>query len=85
MYTSAETTLFQHSGLISIKAATPTFTPAPGSYPNPVTVTLTDTTAGAVIHCTTDGSAPTASSPVCTTVNISTTTTLSAIATCNRV
>ena len=68
-------------GLLSIKAATPTFSPAPGSYPNPVTVTLSDTTAGAVIHCTTDGSAPTVSSPVCTTVNISTTTTLSAIAT----
>lgn len=70
-------------GLLSVtpKAATPAFSPAPGSYANPVTVTLSDTTTGAVIHCTTDGSVPTASSPVCTTVDISTTTTLSAIAT----
>ena len=70
-------------GLISTtpRAASPAFSPAPGSYANPVTVTLSDTTAGAVIHCTTDGSAPTANSPICTTLSISTTTTLSAIAT----
>jgi hypothetical protein len=61
-------------------AATPTFNPLPGSYSSAQTVTLSDTTPGAVIHCTTDGSTPTASSPVCTTLTISSTTTLQAIA-----
>ena len=62
-------------------AATPMFNPAPGTYTGPLTVTLSDTTAGAVIHCTTNGTMPTPTSPVCTTVTISTTTTLSALAT----
>lgn len=62
-------------------AATPTFSPAPGSYTSSVVVTLSDTTAGATIHCTTNGSTPTASSPACTTVTIAATTLLQAIAT----
>ena len=61
-------------------AATPTFSPAPGTYSAPQSVTLSDTTAGSVIHCTTDGSIPSASSPVCTTLTVSTTTTINAIA-----
>jgi hypothetical protein len=61
-------------------AATPTFSPAPGSYNPGQVMTLSDTTAGAVIHCTTDGSTPTASSPVCTTLTLNTTTTIKAIA-----
>ena len=61
-------------------AATPTFSPAPGSYNPGQVVTLSDTTTGAVIHCTTDGSTPTASSPVCTTLTLNTTTTVKAIA-----
>lgn len=61
-------------------AATPTFSPAPGSYTSATAVTLSDTTAGAAIHCTTDGSTPTASSPVCTTLTVSGTTTIRAIA-----
>ena len=61
-------------------AATPTFNPAPGSYNPGQVVTLSDTTTGAVIHCTTDGSTPTASSPVCTTLTLNTTTTIKAIA-----
>ena len=61
-------------------AATPTFSPAPGTYTSPQSVTLSDTTTGAVIHCTTDGSTPAASSPVCTTLAVNATTTIKAIA-----
>ena len=64
-------------------AATPTFSPAPGSYNSAQTVTLTDLTAGAIIHCTTDGTSPAASSPVCTSLAVSTTTTIQAIAVAN--
>jgi hypothetical protein len=64
-------------------AATPAFSPAPGTYNSAQSVTLSDTTTGAVIHCTTDGSTPTASSPVCTTLQVSTTTTIQAIAVAN--
>ena len=62
-------------------AATPTFSPAPGSYTSSVVVTLSDTTPGATIHCTTDGSTPTSNSTVCTTETITTTTLLQAMAT----
>jgi Legume lectin domain/Chitobiase/beta-hexosaminidase C-terminal domain len=62
-------------------AATPTFSPAPGTYTSAITVTLSDTTAGATIHCTTDGTTPTPSSPACSSVTISSTTTLKAMAT----
>jgi len=64
-------------------SATPTFSPAPGSYNSAQTVTLTDLTASAIIHCTTDGTPPTASSPVCTSLTVSTTTTIQAIAMAN--
>ncbi len=43
-------------------AASPTFSPAPGSYTSAQSVTLSDTTPGAVIHYTTNGTTPTASS-----------------------
>jgi sugar lactone lactonase YvrE len=45
--------------------ATPVFTPAPGSYSaTTVSVTITDSTPGATIYYTTDGSTPTTSSAV---------------------
>jgi len=63
--------------------ATPTFSPAPGSYTTSVTVTVSDATSGASVHCTTDGSTPSASSPLCTSVTIKSTTWLQAIAVAN--
>lgn len=70
-------------GMISLTptASTPIFSLAPGSYTNSVSVTISDSISGATIHCTTDGSIPTASSPVCSIVAVSSTTTLKAIAT----
>ncbi len=44
--------------------ATPTFSPAPGTYTNDQLVSLSTTTAGATIYYTTDGQAPTTGSPV---------------------
>jgi hypothetical protein len=43
-------------------AATPTFSPAPGSYSSTQTVSLASATSGATIKYTTDGSTPTSSS-----------------------
>lgn len=46
--------------------STPVFSPAAGSYPTSPSVTLSDSTAGAVIYYTTNGTAPTTSSFVYT-------------------
>ncbi|MBQ4291172.1 MAG: chitobiase/beta-hexosaminidase C-terminal domain-containing protein [Muribaculaceae bacterium] len=46
------------------KCATPVITPATGTYSKAQTVNITSTTPGATIHYTTDGTTPTASSPV---------------------
>lgn len=62
-------------------AATPVFSLISGSYSRPITVTITDPTPGAIVHCTTDGSSPTATSPVCGDVSVTATTTIQAIAT----
>src|SRR2546430_15431441 len=44
--------------------ATPTSSPYAGTYPAAVTISISDATAGATIHYTTDGSTPTTASPV---------------------
>lgn len=51
------------SGPSTKKVATPRFSPAAGGVPSGTTVTITCSTEGATIHYTTDGTAPTASSP----------------------
>jgi len=67
---------------ISTPAATPTFTPPPGAYPSAQSVVISDTTAGATIYFTTNGTTPTTSSTVYTApIAVSANTTINAIAT----
>jgi len=47
-------------GSTTPQAATPTFSPAAGSYTSAQTVTISDSTAGVAIYYTTDGSTPSA-------------------------
>ena len=62
-------------------AATPTFSPAPGTYPSAQAVTLSDTTTGAVIYYTTNGTTPSTTSLVYSSpITVSATTTIEAIA-----
>lgn len=62
-------------------AATPTFSPAGGTYTSAQSVTISDTTPSSTIHYTLDGSTPTSGSAVYTVpLNVSTTTTVKAIA-----
>lgn len=63
------------------KVATPRFSPAAGGVPSGTTVTITCSTDGATIHYTTDGTAPTASSPTYSSpIAITADTTIKAIA-----
>ncbi|MGA7693673.1 MAG: chitobiase/beta-hexosaminidase C-terminal domain-containing protein [Candidatus Sulfotelmatobacter sp.] len=48
------------TGTYTLQAMTPGFSPLPSSYHPPQTVTLSDSTAGATIQYTTDGSTPSA-------------------------
>jgi hypothetical protein len=62
--------------------ATPTFSPAAGTYSSAQTVTITDSTSGATIYYTTNGTTPTtASSVYSSAITVSATETLEALAT----
>jgi hypothetical protein len=62
-------------------AAAPTFTPAPGGYSTGQTVTLSETTSGATIYYTLNGTTPTTSSSIYSgPINVPSTTTIEAIA-----
>lgn len=64
-----------------LAAATPTFSPAAGIYPSGQTVTISDTTSGATIYYTTDGTTPsTASSKYTAPITVNATKQVGAIA-----
>jgi hypothetical protein len=64
------------------QAATPSLLPAGGTFSGAQFVTISDTTAGATIYYTTDGTAPTASSLVYTSaISVNSATTVQAMAT----
>jgi hypothetical protein len=61
--------------------ATPTFSPAAGTYTSAQSVAISDSTPGAVIYYTTNGTTPTTASPVYSTaIAVSASTTLEALA-----
>jgi hypothetical protein len=66
------------------QASAPSISPASESFGSPLTVTITDSTAGATIYFTTDGSTPTAASPTYSgPLTVSGTETINAIALAN--
>src|SRR5260370_23931454 len=81
LHTIAISVVLGNAGTGSTVVATPTFSPAGGTYTGSVTVSISDATSGATIHYTTDGSTPTTSSPLYTgALTFTQTTTLNAMA-----
>ena len=65
----------------AIAGSAPSLSPAPGTFTTPQTVTLTDTTPGAQIYFTTDGTTPSAAStPYVAPIAVKTTTTIRSLA-----
>ena len=81
---SGYTTSGQSSGVYTIgtpPAATPTFSPSPGSFTSAQTIIVADTTPGATIYYTTNGTTPTTASAVYAgPIAVGATTTIEAIA-----
>jgi glycosidase len=72
------------SGSTLSQAATPAFSVSAGAYSTAQSVKITDTTAGATIYYTTDGTTPTTSSAAYSTpISVAATTTIEAIAVAN--
>jgi hypothetical protein len=72
------------SATYTLQVVTPAFSPAAGTYISSVAVTISDATPGATIHYTTNGSTPTAGSPVYTgPISVTLTTTIKAMAMAN--
>ncbi len=61
---AADTPVFGYGVTQTPVVATPSFAPPGGSYTSAQSVTLSTSTAGATLHYTTDGTSPTAASPV---------------------
>ena len=80
-FTGSSASLTQVINATNTQTATPVFSPAVGTYAPPLTVTITDATAGAVIYYTTTGAAPTtASTKYAAPITVSTNETVEAIA-----
>ena len=80
-YTSASTTIAYYKRSVPAAVETPTFSVASGIYNSNQSVTITCATDGATIYYTTDGSTPTSSSTAySSSISITQTTTLKAIA-----
>ncbi|MGD1106386.1 MAG: chitobiase/beta-hexosaminidase C-terminal domain-containing protein [Terracidiphilus sp.] len=72
------------TGTGTTQAATPTFSLASGTYTTAQTVTISDATAAATVYYTTDGTAPTTNSNIYSnSITVSSTETLTAMATAN--
>ena len=81
LYLNVVTITWETSGSVTPTCATPTFSPATGVFTSAQNVTISTETDGATIYYTTDGTDPTASSTEYTgAINVSTTTTIKAIA-----
>lgn len=82
MYLTSVTVRWETGGSTVETCATPTFSPAEGTYTSAQSVEISCATSGATIHYTVDGTTPTENSPVYSSaIPVSTTTTIKAMAT----